>query len=682
MANHSSIKSPSKKFGVALDEPQNIEVKTPPKNSLFGVHGILSPGVKLMRNLSFASKAMIISLSFLIPVVLLTYFFAVSQYDQINFSQKEHVGVEVFKKFLPIYTGVLKTRNATRATLGKFDGKSRYVSARDETDQAIKTFADYLKNSGDVLLIKPEFEKLTAAWTSTSQSNSGADDKGRTVFGPVTASIVSILSLIGDNSNLVLDPDLDSFYLMNAMVLVMPNLTENLGQLWGWGTYAMAHPGLSIPEEKNYGLWSARVDSGLKDFKDFAHRSTKFNPSLEKQLDLTIIDDTHTFYQYAKDPDALINATDMTPLAYFNKGEAAVLRLQSFYEKGLPALDELLVSRIDKATNNLIWISIAVFISLFFAVYFFYSFFLVTRGGLRLISQHLKEVAQGDLRQTPNKPWGLDEPAKVINDLRQAYDALHVLISKVSQAAQELDHSSDEIASASLELSSRTESAAASLEEQAATMGKIGSLVAATADRSKMAADFASENAEVAKQGGKVFEDVVKTMNDIHASSAKINDIISVIDGIAFQTNILALNAAVEAARAGEQGRGFAVVATEVRLLAGRSADAAKEIKKLISTSVDQVDGGLKRIKNASETMNKVVTNAFKVNEYMTEISTSSREQAFGVEQVGQAIHELDRNTQQNAALVEQTSASADELRNQARALQNEIANFKIAHFA
>jgi methyl-accepting chemotaxis protein len=172
---------------------------------------------------------------------------------------------------------------------------------------------------------------------------------------------------------------------------------------------------------------------------------------------------------------------------------------------------------------------------------------------------------------------------------------------------------------------------------------------------------------------------VVDTMQEIHASSSKINDIIGVIDGIAFQTNILALNAAVEAARAGEAGRGFAVVAAEVRQLAQRSAGAAKEIKGLISDSVDKIDSGTRVVQGAGSTMTEVVENAKQINMFLKEIATSAKEQASGVEQVGQSIQELDRSTQQNAALVEETTSAAAALRHQAEVLQQEIANFRVA---
>ncbi|MDP3702668.1 MAG: methyl-accepting chemotaxis protein [Hylemonella sp.] len=318
-------------------------------------------------------------------------------------------------------------------------------------------------------------------------------------------------------------------------------------------------------------------------------------------------------------------------------------------------------------------------LGLLVAAYVFVTFYKVNKGGLEVVSRHLNELSEGDLRNKPNQPWGRDEPAMLILDLHKLYDSMYELIRRVRHSARELNITAKEIASASTDLSARTEAAAASLEEQAASMEEIGSTVTATAERSVMASQFSAKNAQVAEQGGAVIGQVVHTMRDIHQSSSKISDIIGVIDGIAFQTNILALNAAVEAARAGEAGRGFAVVASEVRNLAQRSAEAAREIKTLITTSVEQVGTGAEVVAKAGSTMREVVANAKQINIYLTEIATASREQAAGVEQVARAIQSLDQDTQQNSALVEQTNAAAEAMRSQAEMLIQEIARFKVA---
>jgi len=329
--------------------------------------------------------------------------------------------------------------------------------------------------------------------------------------------------------------------------------------------------------------------------------------------------------------------------------------------------------------TRLMWAGSALGFGLLISIYFFVGFYRANKGGLELISKHLNELAAGDLRHRPANPLGRDEPGQLIAEMEKLYGSLHALIRKVRHGARELHTASNEIASASMDLSARTEASAAALEEQSAAMEEIGSTVASTTSQVDEAARFAQDNARVAESSGTVILEVVQTMQEIHASSAKINDIIGVIDGIAFQTNILALNAAVEAARAGEQGRGFAVVAGEVRSLAQRSANAAKEIKGLISASVEQIDQGKRIVQGAGQTMQSVVNNAHQINTFLSEIATSAKEQAAGVTQVAHAIHDLDRNTQQNAAVVEETTSAAAALKQHADVLQAEIANFRVA---
>ena len=255
----------------------------------------------------------------------------------------------------------------------------------------------------------------------------------------------------------------------------------------------------------------------------------------------------------------------------------------------------------------------------------------------------------------------------------------HKIIFSIKSATDAINTAAQEIASGNQDLSSRTEQQASSLEETASSMEELTSTVRQNADNARQANELANSAQSVAEKGGQVVSQVVETMGAIHQSSNKISDIISVIDGIAFQTNILALNAAVEAARAGEQGRGFAVVATEVRNLAQRSAAAAREIKGLISDSVDKVQAGGRLVDQAGQTMDEVVTSIQRVAKIMSDISSATREQSAGIEQVGLAVTQMDEMTQQNAALVEQAAAAAESLEEQARNLSQSVSVFKLA---
>jgi len=286
----------------------------------------------------------------------------------------------------------------------------------------------------------------------------------------------------------------------------------------------------------------------------------------------------------------------------------------------------------------------------------------------------MAEVAGGNLAiALPDALAG-----SLLDSLKRMVESMHSTLLQVRSSTDSIGTASSEIATGNQDLSARTEQTASNLQQAASSIEQLTGTVKQSADSARQANQLASSAAEVAARGGAVVSQVVATMNDINTSSKKIADIIGVIDGIAFQTNILALNAAVEAARAGEQGRGFAVVASEVRSLAQRSAEAAKEIKSLIGASVDKVEGGSRLVADAGATMTEIVGSVKRVSDIIAEITAAANEQSQGIGEVNGSVSQLDQMTQQNAALVEQSAAAAESLREQAARLAGVVATFRL----
>jgi methyl-accepting chemotaxis protein len=351
--------------------------------------------------------------------------------------------------------------------------------------------------------------------------------------------------------------------------------------------------------------------------------------------------------------------------------------VKSIREQGDKVQTESVAAVVQENQSLMVWrIALAATFTAFLVIFGWLTTTSIV-GPLQIATAFAQRVAKGDLTAAIDAT-GKDETGQLMNALKQMNDSLASLVSEVRMSAEAVTTASTQIASGNADLSSRTEEQASSLEETAASIEELTSTVNQNAESAKNADQLATTASEVANRGGSVVERVVKTMDEIQGSSKKISEIISVIDGIAFQTNILALNAAVEAARAGEQGRGFAVVASEVRSLAQRSASAAKEIKGLITDSVETIGAGSRLVDEAGKTMQDVVSSVKRVSDIISEIANATSEQSSGIGQVNVAVGELDRVTQQNAALVEQSAAASESLKQHAFRLAGAVSVFSV----
>ncbi|MBX9937277.1 MAG: methyl-accepting chemotaxis protein, partial [Burkholderiaceae bacterium] len=447
-----------------------------------------------------------------------------------------------------------------------------------------------------------------------------------------------------------------------------------------YSTLNIARGNITPKDKVFYEVTEARLSDTFGTVENMLGQSMKASPALEKRLGQNFAALKSSSKEYLAFVRQHFTNADSISIDQTQAGQAAQATVDAAWalvEQNRLALDDLLAQHITEATLKRNLIAAALALTALVSVYLYMGMYLGIRQGMAQASESVRAIATGTLGQVP-QALTHDEFAELMHDLRQADHALITMIAAVRQNAEGVATASAQIAQGNIDLSVRTEEQASALDKTAASMGLLGKAVQDNTDHAHQANNLAKNASIVAQQGGDVVNQVVETMKGINESSRKISDIIGVIDGIAFQTNILALNAAVEAARAGEQGRGFAVVASEVRSLAGRSAHAAKEIKALINTSVERVEQGTVLVDQAGLTMSEVVESISHVTALMADINTATSEQNTVVAQVSDAVMQMDQATQQNAALVEEMAAAAASLKGQAQDLVQTVGVFKL----
>jgi methyl-accepting chemotaxis protein len=644
----------------------------------FAHHGWLAPGVKLFRRLSFPAKSAWILISVLVPILSLLVLLYSANAELTNTTKLERQGVAYANALTDVIKDLSDLRHSALSKAADLNEKQGQVSTAFARLQVLQKEVEAAFAGGTGV----EFEKLGKGLQELLQRPVLATPEE--TFAAHSAVLDTALRLLGDTgdaSQLALDPELDSYHMMNIIVTVGPQYAEYLSRLRELGSLTLAQgSGNAAPAQRRRLMerYLTLIDYVDPIYENSYHKGIESFPEIAVAMDMKSVDSARETFLAMLDKQVLVDAPLGDAAILVSLGSTALERQLLLNQKIAARLDSRLQARMERVANSFAYEIVASLLCFAVALYLMLCFYKVTKGGLALVSQHLNELATGDLRNRPVEPRGKDEPARLILDLHKVYDSMNDLIRRVRHSARELSNTSSEVSRASMDLSQRTEDAATNLGHQANAVAEISTKVKESAARTQEAAVLANGNAEVAEQGGKAIATVVTTMREIQSSSSRISEIIGVIDGIAFQTNILALNAAVEAARAGESGRGFAVVATEVRSLAGRSATAAREIKQLISTSVEKVSTGTSLVENAGYVMSEIVANAKQINLFLGNIAEATRGQAAEVDEVVNAIAQLDTHTQQNAALVEETSASSESLSEQAVHLTEQIARFRI----
>ncbi len=594
------------------------------------------------------------------------------------------------KAGMPEVSKVLKVMQLTQQHRGLSALMLSGVADADAKRSEKQREADLAYGLVDASVAKIEHAPLKQLWSDVARdwaalrSAIGARQMSApesfAAHGKLLANILKVNELVGDHYGLSLDPDKDSYQLIQALFYHLPPLTEETGQLRGKGASLLAKKLVGPEDRLAVSSIIARINDRVGQTTGSFDKANHSNPAIGQKLGPAmqqVAEASRKMAALAQAQIVLPEAISYDPTQYFSAATETIDLQFALVQSARLEIDRMLDAKI-AAFHTTRWTMLGLMAGLLALAA--WMAMMITRGVTEPLHEAIS-VAQAVARGKLVNDFDVGAPNEVgqmLRALKEMNDSLRAIVSEVRGSIDNIGAATRDIASGNADISARLESQASNLEQTASSMEELTSTVKQNAENARQAHALVQGASAAASQGGAVVSQVVSTMGQINDGSRKIVDIIAVIDGIAFQTNILALNAAVEAARAGEQGRGFAVVASEVRNLAQRSASAAREIKDLIGSSVEKVEAGNQLADQAGVAMGDILSSVRRITEIMADIATASAEQGAGIEQVNQAVTQMDDMTQQNAALVEQTAAASASLQDQAESLVKAMSIFEL----
>jgi len=638
---------------------------------------------KVLGNLKLWQKFALIGVLTIVMTGAPTFVLFSGYLKEIRFVRNEVSGVEPVRAAMAIVKFTQQHRGLSGAVLsGDEQAVARREAAKAEVDKAIAG----AQAAGQALQsrkLTEHLEDVARTWRALAPSVASRSITPAESFNAHTALIASQLKVLDDvteASGLALDPEAATYYVMLGSTTHGPALAEILGQMRARGAQYLSKKEMTPEQRATFGMQAGLMKERFNDLRDAFGRSAAADPAVARALEKPLADALSASERALRLVDEKLlkaQSLDYPPSQFFGDMTSGVDAQLALFDASMKVLQDELRARETAQLRSIAIVSLVIGLGAALVTWILLTITRMTMHAVGNAVSVASAMADGDLTREVHS-HSRDEIGQLLGAMHHMQANLRQVVGNVRSGVESLATASGQIAQGNQDLSSRTEEQASNLQQTAASMEQMNATVQQNAGTAQQATQLASAASTAAARGGEVVTRVVATMEEISAGSRKIADIIGVIDGIAFQTNILALNAAVEAARAGEQGRGFAVVASEVRSLAQRSAEAAKEIKSLIGQSVSSVEAGSKLVGDAGATMGDIVAQVRRVADLIGEIGAATKEQTQGIGQVSDAVSQLDQVTQQNAALVEESAAAADSLKQQAARLAEVVSVFKV----